>query len=138
VRAEIGAIAAAGGRAERVLPVFGAPGAYLLATGRTWWGDLLAKLGRASVVPDGLAERMPGYVLLSDEVLAATRVDRVVLLAHGDPPAVARAFAADLDRLGRGDLPVQALDPALFATNPGLRLPEAARVLAGGVGGGPS
>jgi iron complex transport system substrate-binding protein len=137
VRAELDQIAAAASSRERVLPIFGAPGSFLMATERTWWGDLLARLGYRSVVDGELPESLPGYVQLSDEILAATRVDRVVLLAHGDPPAVARAFAADLARLGRGDLPVEALDPGLFSANPGLRLPEAARALAHLAPGGP-
>ncbi len=138
VRAELDQLRAAAPGSERVLPVFGAPGSFLVATDRTWWGDLLQRLGRESAAAEGLPESLPGYVQLSEEVLAAAQFDRVVLLAHGSPAIVARAFAADLARLGRADLPVEPLDPDLFGTNPGLRMVEAARALLGSQRGGAS
>lgn len=113
----------------RLLAVFGAPGSYLVITHRTWVGDLLRAMGATLVEPEGASDQLPGYVALSEEYLAGTRVDHVLLLAHGDPDGVERSFAADWQRLRGADASVVRLDPQLFAINPGLRLPEAARRL---------
>ncbi len=114
---------------QSVLPLFGAPGSFLLITPRTWLGDLLARLGVPSERTSGGKETMPGYVQLADEVLAASYPDHVLLLAHGSPAVVAKAFGETWARFGHGEVPVHVLDPHLFATNPGLRMAEAAEVV---------
>ena len=116
----------------RSLALFGAPGSFLVISDRTWIGDLLRRLGYEPVVPTEASERMPGYLAVSDEFLAATQPDVILLLAHGDPAAVAQAFAEDWKRIRDSSPPVVPLDPALFATNPGLRLVEAAQSILGG------
>lgn len=116
----------------RSLALFGAPGSFLVISDRTWIGDLLRRLGYEPVVPTEASERMPGYLAVSDEFLAAAKPDVILLLAHGDPAAVARAFAEDWARIRDSSPPVVALDPELFATNPGLRLVEAAQSIVGG------
>lgn len=116
-----------------VLPLFGAPGSFLVVTGSTWLGDLLEQVGFRNVVRAGAGhETFPGYVQLSDEVLATLRPDHVLLVTHGDPEAVREAFR----RQATGDGPwgqlgrqAEVLDPELFGDNPGLDLPEAARRL---------
>lgn len=116
----------------RSLALFGAPGSYLVISDRTWIGDLLRRLGYQPVLPAEATERMPGYLAVSDEFLAAAEPDVILLLAHGDPTAVSRAFADDWKRIRRSSPPIVALDPMLFATNPGLRLVEAAESILGG------
>lgn len=120
-------LAAPGSRT--VLPLFGAPGSFLLITPRTWLGDLLARLGVSPLQTSGGKETMPGYVQLADEVLAASHPDHVLLLAHGSPEVVAKAFTETWGRFGHGGVPVHVLDPRLFATNPGLRMAEAAEAV---------
>ncbi len=119
------------------LAVFGTPGSFLVFTERTWLGDLLARLALANVgdVPGG-NERFPGLVSLSDEVLAGLRPELVLLVAHGDPRAIEASFVRRTaaggpwsglrERAARG---VHALDPDLFAANPGLDLTRAAEEL---------
>lgn len=121
-------------RKQRVLLVFGAPGSFLVGTPRTWLGDLITRLGgELAAMPAGsFAAAFPGYVPMSDEVLATVSVDAVVLVAHGDPALIESAFAREWARLrGDGRVPVVALDPALFGVNPGLGLDGAAASLVG-------
>lgn len=119
------------------LAVFGAPGSFLVVTGRTWLGDLLARLAFANVgdVPGG-DERFPGLLALSDERLASLRPSLVLLVAHGDPNAIEAAFAQRTAEGGpwsglraEADRGVHALDPALFTANPGLDVARAAEAL---------
>jgi hypothetical protein len=78
---------------------------------------------------------MPGYVPLSDEVLAGLRPELLLLLSHGDPTRVQAEFARRLEggpwaglraSAKRG---VHVLDPVLFQSNPGLDVVAAARSL---------
>jgi iron complex transport system substrate-binding protein len=119
------------------LPIFGTPGSFMLITDRTWLGDLLGKLNfkNAASAPSG-NERFPGYVELSDELLAGLKPQIVLLVAHGDVPAIRAALSKRIDEDGswksvraaasRG---VHVLDAGMFQTNPGLAMPEAAREL---------
>jgi iron complex transport system substrate-binding protein len=78
---------------------------------------------------------MPGYVPLSDEVLATLRPELLLLLSHGDPARVEAEFRRRLEggpwqglrtSARRG---VHVLDPVLFQANPGLGVVDAARAL---------
>jgi iron complex transport system substrate-binding protein len=118
------------------LPLFGAPGSFLVITERTWLGDLLDKLNFANAARTATGkETYPGYVMLSDELVATYRPQLVLVVAHGDPEAIRAAF---LKRAGEdgpwrslrdAGLGVHVLDPADFAANPGLGLRDAARSL---------
>jgi iron complex transport system substrate-binding protein len=118
------------------LALFATPGAFLAVTDATWIGDLMTQLGLASVAPSAPhAGAMPGYVPLSDEVLATLRPELLLLLSHGDPVRVQAEFSRRLERgpwqglrtsAKRG---VHVLDPVLFQANPGLGIVEAARAL---------
>ncbi|MCL4684887.1 ABC transporter substrate-binding protein [Myxococcota bacterium] len=119
------------------LALFGAPGSFLVLTGRTWLGDLLARLGYRNLGDAvGGDERFPGLLALSDERLSTLRPELLLLVAHGDPAAIAAGFT---DRTARGGpwqglrrsatRGVHVLDPELFAANPGLRLGQAAEAL---------
>jgi iron complex transport system substrate-binding protein len=119
------------------LVIFGTPGSFLVVSNRTWLGDLVSRLNFENVGAAASGqERHPGFVQVSDEVLAGLRPEVVLLVAHGDPEAIRAAFTKRLDGGGpwaglraaavRG---VHVLPPALFSQNPGLAVPEAAKVL---------
>ncbi|HYG63997.1 MAG TPA: hypothetical protein VEL74_15585, partial [Thermoanaerobaculia bacterium] len=77
---------------------------------------------------------------VNDEVMASLRPELVLLATHGDPEEIRKAFLRKTAEGGpwRGMSNVRqgihVLDPALFATNPGLRMVEAARRLTGFAG----
>jgi iron complex transport system substrate-binding protein len=131
-RAEIDALRRAGPVAT--LPLFGAPGSFLAITGSTWLGDLVGEVGLRNLAAEVAGrESFPGYVDLSDEMLATLRPDLVLLVTHGAPEAVEEAIgqrAAAGGVWGRIARKTRVLEPDLFASNPGLRMPEAARRLA--------
>jgi iron complex transport system substrate-binding protein len=119
------------------LPIFGTPGSFMLITDRTWLGDLLGKLNfkNTAVAPSG-NERFPGYVELSDELLAGLKPQIVLLVAHGDVPAIRAALSKRIDEDGSwrsvrdaADRGVHVLDANVFQTNPGLAMAQAAREL---------
>jgi iron complex transport system substrate-binding protein len=115
--------------------LFGAPGSFLLVTSETWLGDLLASLGFRNLVAPSGKQTFPGYVAVNDEVLASLRPQLVLLVTHGDPVEMERAFrrAANEREAWRGLTEarqgIHVLPPDLFSANPGLRLGEAARRL---------
>jgi iron complex transport system substrate-binding protein len=111
------------------LALFGAPGSFLVISDRTWLGDLLGELGFETIVPGENREALPGYLAVSDEFLASVDPEVVLVLAHGDPAGVSRAFEKEWNRVRARSPRVVTLDPELFATNPGLRLAEAAAAL---------
>jgi iron complex transport system substrate-binding protein len=120
-----------------ILALFGVPGSFLAFTPRTWLGDLLRAQGFRNVAAelDG-RERFPGFAELSDEVVGGLRPELVVIVAHGDADAIRAAFLQRLAPDGpwgalrasavRG---VHVLPERLFTSNPGLAMPDAARVL---------
>ncbi len=119
------------------LVIFGTPGSFLIVSSRTWLGDLVSRLNFDNVGAAASGEeRHPGFVQLSDEVLAGLRPELVLMVAHGDPEAIRAAFTKRLDAGGpwagmraAAVHGVHVLAPALFSQNPGLALPEAARHL---------
>jgi iron complex transport system substrate-binding protein len=120
------------------LPFFGAPGSFLVITERTWLGDLLGKLNFQNLAAESSGkESFPGYVQVSDEVLASMQPALVLLVAHGDPEAIRSAFLRRADPQGpwksfhAARHGVHVLDARTFGANPGLALPEAARQLRG-------
>lgn len=127
-------------RNERVLALLGMPTSFFVMTKRSWQGDLLARIGFENVAADAVGDdrRMPGFVPLSDEILAGLAPNRVLLVAHGDPTAVRAAFERRMQERGiwrkpDGQLPtVEILAPERFLSNPGLALPDVAVELVGG------
>jgi iron complex transport system substrate-binding protein len=126
------------GQPLATLALFGAPGSFMVLTDRTWIGDLLRMQGFEVLGADGAgSERFPGMLAVSDEQLATLRPELVLLVAHGDPNAIRGAFEKRMADGGpwrgvresatRG---VHVLPPNLFASNPGLGLPNAAQALA--------
>lgn len=120
-----------------VVALFGAPGTFYVMTERAWLGDLARHLGFGlAVAGTGGDERFPGLVAVSDEAMATTRPDLVLLVAHGDPARI----QAELERRTAGGGPwsglatarlgIHVLDPGLFSANPGLELARAAEMLA--------
>ncbi|HEV7735188.1 MAG TPA: ABC transporter substrate-binding protein [Candidatus Binatia bacterium] len=125
------------GKPMPVLILFGTPGSFLVVSPRTWLGDLATSLAFQNVAASVSGqERHPGFVQVSDEVLAGLRPELVLMVAHGDPEAIRTSFTKRLDSGGawepmrktatRG---VHVLPASLFSTNPGLALPDAARQL---------
>lgn len=118
------------------LPFFGAPGSFLVITERTWFGDLLGKLNFQNLAATSTGkESFPGYVQVSDELLATMQPSLVLLVAHGDPEAIRTAFLRRADARGpwksfqQAEHGVHVLDAQTFAANPGLAMPEAAQRL---------
>jgi iron complex transport system substrate-binding protein len=121
-----------------VLALFGTPDSFYAVTERNWIGDLAVRVGFRNVVT-GLADdpRFPGLVALNDETVAGLQPELVVLICHGDPANVRASLES---RIGRGGVwshlgaavtrGIHVLDPALFSSNPGLGLADAARSLA--------
>lgn len=131
-----GITASALGEPVTTLPFFGAPGNFLVITDRTWLGDLLDKLNFKNLARASSGkESFPGYVLVSDEVLAGMQPALVLVVAHGDPEAIKVAFARRAEAggpwksLNDARLGVHVLDPDHFGANPGLGMPDAARRL---------
>lgn len=126
-------------RPERILAVLGMPSSFFVMTARSWQGDLLARMGFENVAAQAVGEeRIPGFVPLSDEILAGLAPERVLLVAHGDPVAVRSAFERRIQDRGlwrsasTGALPrVEILSPDRFLTNPGIALPAVAEGLVG-------
>ena len=116
-----------------ILPLFGAPGTYMAITERTWLGDLIDQLGFDNLAA-GLSgrETYPGYVEISEEVLASLDPDIVALVTHGSPSAVVASLEREAERGGawaRLASNIEILEPSLFARNPGLGMAEAGRTL---------
>jgi iron complex transport system substrate-binding protein len=121
----------------RTLLLFGTPGEFFVATERTWLGDLLRRLNFQNVgALVATPSSFPGLVQVSDEVLATLDPELVLLVPHGEPDRIRMALAraledggpwAGLRRTARCGLHV--LPTELFISNPGLRMPEAARHL---------
>jgi iron complex transport system substrate-binding protein len=118
----------------RALTLFGAPGTPMVVTERTWLGDLLRELGLSDVAGSfSGAERFPGYVQLSDEILARLEPEVILLVAHGDAAQMEAAFGRRLQQeqvwtraAASSRSRVLMLEPELFGSNPGLRIVEAA------------
>ncbi|MGH0033466.1 MAG: ABC transporter substrate-binding protein [Myxococcota bacterium] len=121
----------------RSMTVFAVPGKAMLVTPRSWIGDLLGRLGFVDVAGSlELDEHPGGFVEISDEIVAGLQPDWLLIVAHGAPDAVEKAFRRQLAEGGawasvasstRGR--VRVLAPRYFSANPGLGMPEAARWL---------
>lgn len=117
------------------LALFGTPSSLLAITSRTWLGDLLGELNLDNLAADlSGRETVPGYVLVSDEVLATMRPELIVVVAHGDPTAVRAALDARLGEGGAwsslaGGARIHVLPAERFAANPGLGMADVARHL---------
>ena len=121
------------GPARRTLLVFGTPESFTLMTGKTWVGDLAARVGLRNLASEvGGPERHPGFVQVNDEVLAGLDPELVLLVSHGAPDQVKARFIERFQERGiwrKGTVNaarIHVLSPALFSSNPGLRLGVAA------------
>ncbi len=118
--------------ARRTLLVFGTPESFTLMTAKTWVGDLAARVGLRNLASEvGGPERHPGFVEVSDEVLAGLKPELVLLVSHGAPAQVRERFAErfaerGIWQKGTKRARIHVLSPALFASNPGLQLGAAA------------
>lgn len=121
------------GPARRTLLVFGTPESFTLMTGKTWVGDLAAGVGLRNLASEVAGpERHPGFVQVNDEVLAGLDPELVLLVSHGAPDQVKARFIERFQERGiwrKGTVNaarIHVLSPALFSSNPGLRLGAAA------------
>lgn len=134
-RKQLGTLALS--RKTPTLVVFGTPGSFLIVSNKTWLGDLVTRLNFENLGAEAAGqERHPGFVQVSDEVLAGLRPQVVLMVAHGDPEAIRAAFVKRLESGGPWEGlraaatgGVHVLPPALFTVNPGLDVPAAARHL---------
>jgi ABC-type Fe3+-hydroxamate transport system substrate-binding protein len=117
---------------RRTLLVFGTPESFTLMTAKTWVGDLAARVGLRNLVSEIAGpERHPGFVEVNDEALAGLDPELVLLVSHGAPEQVRQRFAERFQargiwQAGTNPARIHVLPPALFASNPGLGLGEAA------------
>lgn len=121
------------GPARRILLVFGTPESFTLMTAKTWVGDLAARVGLRNLASEvGGPERHPGFVQVNDEVLAGLDPELVLLVSHGAPDQVKARFIERFQERGiwqkgaANAARIHVLSPALFSSNPGLRLGAAA------------
>lgn len=120
---------------RRTLLVFGTPESFTLMTAQTWVGDLAARVGLVNLASEVRGpERHPGFVEVSDEVLAGMDPELVLLVSHGAPAEVRERFAERFSargiwRQGPSAARIHVLPPPLFAANPGLGLGAAAAEL---------
>lgn len=127
-----------------VVALFGAPGSFFIMTERAWLGDLARYVGYDLAISQTGEEQFPGLVAVSDETMAMTHPDLVLLVAHGDPSKI----QADLERKTASDgawaglagsrLGIHVLDPQLFSANPGLDIVRAAEALVALAATGPA
>lgn len=135
--AQKGVTAAALPKRTPALVLFGAPGSFMVVSNRTWIGDLATRVGYDNVgAAVSGSERFPGFVQVSDEVLAGMRPEVVMLVAHGDPEAIRTAFQQRLEGGGpwaglrsAATGGVHVLPAGVFSINPGLGMPGAAKHL---------
>ena len=117
------------------LPLFGTPSRLLVMTDRTWFGDLLERIDLENLAgPLTGQERVPGYVLVSDEVLATMHPELIVVVAHGDPKAIEASLKEKTQdggawsSLAKGAR-IHLIDAHELSGNPGLDMPKVARSL---------
>ena len=121
----------------KTLLVYGAPGSYLVALPNSLTGDLLERAGGENIASDFPKEdKYPQYASLSTEKIIERNPEAVMLITHGDPEAVKKAFEGEmeknpawknLDAVKNGKVTV--LPSHLFGTNPGTKLADAFDVM---------
>lgn len=135
---QLDALAGAEGESGvKTLLVYGAPGSYLVALPNSLSGDLLERAGGENIASDfPQEEKYPQYASLSTEKIIERNPEAVMLITHGDPEAVKKAFEGEmeknpawknLDAVKNGKVTV--LPSHLFGTNPGTKVADALQVM---------
>ncbi|MYL59570.1 ABC transporter substrate-binding protein, partial [Virgibacillus halodenitrificans] len=79
--------------ATKTLLVYGAPGTYLAALPNSLSGDLLEIAGGENIAADfPKEEKYPQYASISPEKIVEKNPQQIMLITHGDPEAVKKAF----------------------------------------------
>lgn len=88
-----------GKTAPSVMILFGSAESLMFMNEDTYTGSLVKKLGAANVVTDVLKLKET-YIPLNMESIVAANPDIILLVAHGDPTAVAKKFEEDTKKNG--------------------------------------
>lgn len=128
---------AEGENGVKTLLVYGAPGSYLVALPNSLSGDLLERAGGENIASDfPQEEKYPQYASLSTEKIIERNPEAVMLITHGDPEGVKKAFEGEMDKnpawknldaVKNGKVTV--LPSHLFGTNPGTKVADALQVM---------
>ncbi|MBN3527591.1 ABC transporter substrate-binding protein [Paenibacillus apiarius] len=123
---------------KKALIVYGAPGTLLAALPTSLPGDLLTRAGGKNVAAEfPKLDKMSGYAQLSAERVIAADPDIILLITHGDPEAVQKAFNEEISKNAAWSSMtavknenIVVLPSHLFGTNPGTKIADALNVLA--------
>lgn len=118
--------------APKVLILMGVPGSYLVATDRSYIGDLVEKVGGINVFSNEKVE----YLASNTEYLQQADADIILRAAHGMPEEVVKMFDQEFKendiwkhfKAVKNDR-VYDLEETLFGTTGNLAAPEALDVL---------
>ena len=126
VEGRLAALAAPG--SPTVLPLFGAPGSFLLVTPRTWLGDLLVRLESVPSARLRAGRRCPATCC--SPTRCSQRATRTTCCCwRTAAPKWWPRLSPRPGPAGNEEVPVHVLDPRIFSTNPGLRMAEAAEAV---------
>lgn len=120
-----------GKEAPSVMILFGSAESLMFMNENTYTGSLVKKLGASNVVTDVL-KLEETYIPLNMESIVAANPDVILLVAHGDPTAVAKKFEEDTKKNGAWEKldafkndKLIALDYSLFGIASIVKAPEA-------------
>ncbi|MFX3636482.1 MAG: helical backbone metal receptor [Candidatus Pristimantibacillus sp.] len=127
---------AEGKTAPKVLFLFGSAESLMFMNENTFAGSLAQKLGASNVVSDVL-KLTETYIPLNMENIVEANPDVILLVAHGDPAAVAAKFEEDVKKNGAWEKlnafkngKMKTLDYSLFGTASLVKAPDAYKELA--------
>ncbi|SMF77742.1 iron complex transport system substrate-binding protein [Paenibacillus uliginis N3/975] len=120
-----------GKEAPSVMILFGSAESLMFMNENTYTGSLVKKLGASNVVTDVLKLKET-YIPLNMESIVAANPDVILLVAHGDPDAVAKKFEEDTKKNGAWEKldafkndKLIALDYSLFGIASIVKAPQA-------------
>lgn len=122
--------------APKVLFLFGSAEALMVMNENTFAGSIARNLGAVNVAADTLKQTQT-YAPLNMESIVAANPDAILLVAHGDPNAVAKKFEEDVKKNGAWEKmnafkngKMQSLDFSTFGTASLVNAPAAYQQLA--------
>ncbi|MGN7470821.1 helical backbone metal receptor [Brevibacillus sp. SAFN-007a] len=122
--------------APKVLFLFGSAEALMTMSDQTFAGSIARNLGAVNVATDTLKQTQT-YAPLNMESIVAANPDVILLVAHGDPQAVAKTFEEDVKKNGAWEKMsafqngnMQSLDFNTFGTASIVNAPAAYKQLA--------
>ena len=124
-----------GKKPPRTLIIFGAPGSFNMATGKSFSGNLLNQLGGGNIA-DLDTNLQGGFVPLSMEYITKADPQVILFISMMPDPGIVEAFKKEMtdSELWRGVTAVQEnriyyLSGDLFSVNPGTRIAQALHIL---------